>query len=668
MIVATAGHIDHGKTALIKALTGVDADRLPEEKKRGITVDLGFAYKRGAQGQSLGFVDVPGHEKLVRTMLAGATGVDFVILVVAADDGVMPQTREHLAILDLLGIARGVVAITKVDRVEAPRLASVVAEAHALVAGTVLRDAPIMALSALRGDGVAELTELLESAAAETRTRGQSGRFRLAIDRAFTMAGAGLVVTGTVHAGRVAPGDRLLLAPQGREIRVRGLRAQNEAAESGAVGQRCALNISGPRVEKADIARGDWIIAPDLSAPTSRADVHLRLLASETRPLRHWTPVHVHIGSADISGRVALLEGSLLQPGHAALGQLVLDQPTSALYGDRFVLRDQSAQRTLGGGRIIDPRPPLRNTRKPERLAFLAAFDQPEAGAALDALLASAPDGVDLDHFALVRNLAAVDRQALIAARDVAEVRLPKGTMLFARERWAALRSSVIAALEAYQAKHPDSFGATVVEVLRNAAPARRPAIAAALDTLIADKAVVRFGQLIHLPGHAVTLTLEEENLWHEVGGVLMRAALDPPRTGFLAETMRLQEEELKPLLEKLARMGKLRRVSKGYFVLPDVAARLAIAAQGCAMEHAEKILTVGQFREATGISRHATMPMLEFFDRVGFTMRHQDGRRIRVAPETIFEEAAGAVVQDVRRGHRRTIAAIAEAKRYFPM
>ena len=639
MIVATAGHIDHGKTALIKALTGVDADRLPEEKKRGITVDLGFAYKRGAQGQSLGFVDVPGHEKLVRTMLAGATGVDFVILAVAADDGIMPQTREHLAILDLLGIARGVVAITKIDRVEPPRLASVVADAHALVAGSVLRGAPIVAVSAHRGDGMAALAELLESAAAETRARADTGRFRLAIDRAFTMAGAGLVVTGTVHAGRVAPGDRLLLSPQGREIRVRSLRTQNEDAATGAAGQRCALNISGPRVEKADVGRGDWIVAPDVSAPTSRADVHLRLLASETRALRQWTPVHVHIGSADISGRVALLAGSALEPGGATFAQLVLDRPTSALYGDRFVLRDQSARRTLGGGWIVDPQPPLRNARKPERLAFLAAFDHADPGLALDALLASAPDGVDLDHFTLVRNLDAAERRRLIETRDVAEIRLPKATLVFASAGWTALQASVIAALKAYQDKHPDSFGATFVEVLRSALPARRPAMAAALDTLIADKAVVRFGQLVHLPGHAVTLTLEEENLWHEIGGALAGAALDPPRIGMLAERMRLQEEDLKPLLEKLARMGKLRRVSKGYFVLPEVAGRLAVAAQGCALAHAEKILTVGQFREATGISRHATMPVLEFFDRVGFTIRHQDGRRVRVSPETIFAE-----------------------------
>ena len=377
MIIATAGHIDHGKTALIKALTGVDADRLPEEKKRGITVDLGFAYSRDAHGRSLGFVDVPGHERLVRTMLAGATGVDFVILVVAADDGIMPQTREHLAILDLLGISRGVVALTKIDKVAPERVGAVMAEVHALLAGSPLAEAAILPLSAHSGDGMDALTAALAEAAADTCSREGSGRFRLAIDRAFTLAGTGLVVTGTVHAGRVAAGDRLLLAPRGREIRVRGLRAQNEVAEAGNVGQRCALNIAGPRVEKADIARGDWICDAAIAAPTSRADVRLRVLPSEARPLRHWMPVHVHIGSADISGRVVLLEGGSLAPGESALGQLVLDQPDGRAAGDRFVLRDQSAQRTIGGGRVIDPRPPLRNARRPERLGFLRASTRP---------------------------------------------------------------------------------------------------------------------------------------------------------------------------------------------------------------------------------------------------------------------------------------------------
>ena len=637
MIVATAGHIDHGKTALVRALTGVDTDRLPEEKRRGISVDLGFAYRQASNGAPLGFVDVPGHERLVRTMLAGATGVDFVILVIAADDGIMPQTREHLAILDLLGIRRGLVAITKTDRVDAARVQGVIADAAALVEGTVLGDAPILPVSALRGDGMPDLVARLETAAIDTVGITRGGRFRLAVDRAFLLPGTGLVVTGTVHAGRVAAGDRLVLAPMGREVRVRSLRVHDAVAETGGKGQRCALAISGPRVEKADVSRGDWIVAPEIAAPTSRIDVRLRLLPSAAKALRHWTPVHVHIGSADLSGRVALLRDAALAPGTNTLAQLVLDAPTSALYGDSFVLRDQSAQRTIGGGHVIDPRPPLRHARKPERLAFLEAFDQGDAGEALDALLHAAPHGVDLDHFTLVRNLDQLGRAALLATRDVVTTTVGKVATLFAREGWSALTGQMFGALRRYGEDHPDSFGATAAELLRPFPAAWRPALSAVLDALLADKAAVRFGQLLQLPGHEVTLSLEEDNLWGEAAGAMRTRGFDPPRLSLVAEALRLSEDEIRPLLEKLARMGALIRVSKAYFVLPGVVAHLASVGSTCAEHHAERILTVGQFREATAISRHATMPVLEFFDRVGFTRRHQDGRRIRVEPSTIF-------------------------------
>ena len=637
MIVATAGHIDHGKTALIKALTGIDADRLPEEKKRGITVDLGFAYQHTASGQSLGFVDVPGHEKLVRTMLAGATGVDFVILVVAADDGIMPQTREHLAILDLLGISRGIAVVTKIDKVDDDRVARVVSELEVALQGSVLADVEILPISAQRGDGIDALKAAIDKAASETRLRHAGGGFRLAIDRAFSLTGVGLVVTGTVHAGRVVPGDRLMLAPLGREIRVRGLHAQNEQAELGRAGQRCALNIVGPRVEKADIGRGAWIVAPRLSRPTSRADVHLRLLPSEAKPLRHWTPVHVHIGAADISGRIALLEGTNLAPGERALAQIVLDHPTSTLTGDRFVIRDQSGQRTIGGGRVLDPGPPRRNTRKAERLAVLRALDEPRDELALDALIDASPLGLDLDHFAWARNIEAPQLDALIASRSVVRASISGKPFLFAMGRWDALRTRAIECLDAYQTKHPDSFGATIIDILRLAPVLERPAVSAALDGLVGDKAVVRFGQLLHLPGHEVKLSLDDENIWHEVEQMLRAHGDDPPRLSLVADHVRLPEEEIKPLLEKLARMGRLQRLGKAYFVLPQVVARLAAAAKRCAEAHPETILTVGQFREATGIGRHATMPVLEFFDRVGFTSRHADGRRLRATGAMIF-------------------------------
>src|SRR3989454_753632 len=373
MIIGTAGHIDHGKTALIKALTGTDADRLPEEKARGITIDLGYAFYPLPHGGVLGFIDVPGHERFVHNMLAGATSIDFVLLVVAADDGVMPQTREHLEIIDLLGVKGGAVALTKIDRVESARVAAARADIEALLRGTALAGSPVFALSSMTGDGVPALRAHLEAVAASPPpARAADGCFRLAVDRCFTLSGSGTVVTGTVFSGSVGVGDHLLVSPSGWEVRVRSIHAQNCAAERGEAGQRCALSLAG--VEKKDIARGDWVLEPAVHAPTARFDASLKVPPSAARAFRHWTPVHVHLGAADEMGHVSLLQATGIEPGGSGQAQIVLDRPIGALRGDRFILRDQSAQQTLAGGVVLDPFAPARKVRTPTRLAVLAAL------------------------------------------------------------------------------------------------------------------------------------------------------------------------------------------------------------------------------------------------------------------------------------------------------
>ena len=371
MIVGTAGHIDHGKTALVKALTGVDADRLPEEKARGITLDLGYAYTSLPGGDVLGFIDVPGHEKLVHNMLAGATGIDFVLLVVAADDGPMPQTREHLQILDLLGMNRAAVALTKIDAVSAARVLQAEGEIDALLATSALAKTPVFRVSNVTGEGMVPLRHHLDTESTRVAARPAGGHFRLAIDRCFTLAGAGTVVTGTVFSGKAAVGDTLVLSPPGIEVRVRSIHAQNQPAQIGVAGQRCALNLVGEGFDKTQVQRGHWVLAAPVHAPTQRLDAQLSLLSTESRPLAHWTPVHVHLGAAEVMGRVALLEGERLEPGETALAQLVLDRAIGALHGDRLVIRDQSATRTVGGGMVLDPFPPARGRRTPARLALM---------------------------------------------------------------------------------------------------------------------------------------------------------------------------------------------------------------------------------------------------------------------------------------------------------
>jgi len=374
MIVGTAGHIDHGKTALVKALTGVDGDRLKEEKARGMTIDLGFAYLSTEAGPVLGFIDVPGHERFVHTMLAGASGIDFALLVVAADDGIKPQTLEHLAILDLLGIARGVVVVTKTDTVLPERLAVVMDTIRAAVAGTVLESADILPVSAVTGQGLDKLRACLFAEAAVTVVGTHDGRFRLAVDRVFTLSGVGVVVTGTALSGSVHVGDREVVSPSGLRARVRSLHTQNRPAEIGQAGDRCALSLAGQGISKEAIRRGDMIVAPELHAPTERIDATLRLLPTVPKPVGQWFPVRLHHAAAEVGARIVLLGDDPIEPGKSADVQLVLDRPIAAALPDRYVIRDVSARHTLGGGRFIDLRPPGRRRRTTERRAQRAAM------------------------------------------------------------------------------------------------------------------------------------------------------------------------------------------------------------------------------------------------------------------------------------------------------
>ena len=631
MIVGTAGHIDHGKTSLIKALTGIDADRLPEEKARGITVDLGFAYQHFTDAPSISFLDVPGHEKLIHNMLAGAIGIDFVILVVAADDGVMPQTREHLAVIDLIGVSRGVIALTKIDRVDVSRVAEVETQIRVALAGTTLEAAPIMRCSTVTGAGIAGLSEHLAAQARATAVRKSAGHFRLAVDRCFTLAGIGLVVTGTVYSGTVNAGDALIHSPAGTEVRVRGVRAENREEKWASAGQRCALNLTGRKFEKEDVKRGNWILAPEVHAPSQRLDVRLRLLPQEARALKHWTPVHVHLAASDISGRVGLLEDKALEPGETALAQLILDTPTTAAFGDRFVIRDQSALRTMGGGHVIDPAPPQRGARTPERLRSLGLLDIENPKEALTGVLAENPNGIDIKSFRTARNLTGAEADALFADTATVQVNSGAAHIGLSPEHWTALQNTVAGQLADYQRTHADSPGATIEELMRLIKEPRRRIVAReALKAQIEAGTVLRYGQLVHLPGHEVKLSDGEEGLWMQIEEALRTAGYDQPRVTELATRLELQPEVLLPLLSKLGQVGRLRRVSKAYFVLPEIVTRLAEEAKMSAETHPEQLLTVGRYRESTKVSRHMVMPLMEFFDKVGFTRRSKDGRQIR--------------------------------------
>ncbi len=636
MIVGTAGHIDHGKTALVKALTGVDADRLKEEKARGITIDLGYAYSDLGDGRQLGFVDVPGHERFVHNMLAGATGIDAALLVVSAAEGIKPQTVEHLQIVDLLGLDRGIVALTKADLANDDQILERMAEVETLLSTTSLKGAEILPVSALTGQGVAELKANL-LALGESR-KGTTGFARLAVDRCFVLPGAGVVVTGTVHAGEIKVDDRLLLTPSDLEARVRSLHAQNREAEIGRAGERCALNLSGPRLSKDAIRRGDWVVAPELHAPSERIDVRLKLLAAEAQPLKHWSPVHVHLGAVHVMGRVALLEGNALAPGEQALAQLVLEEKVGALTGDRIILRDPSATRTIAGAVTVDPFGPPRNRRTPRRLAELVALAEGDA-AVFPRLLRLEAGFVDLARFGLARNLKAAEVQRLLA--DAAGTDLA-GFGLLAETR-AEASADLIETLKTYHVTSPDTPGLQP-ERLRLTMKKRwpQPVFRALLDQEVAAKKVVIDGAFLRLPGYSLKLGARDEDLWKKIAGDLIRDRFKPPRVRDFADTYGVPEADVRRLMRRLAQLGRVVEVAQDqYFLRPVVAEMIGVA-------HAlGNDFTAAQFRDRLDNGRKVAILILEFFDRHGITIRRGDARR--TVPQKLDQYGAVAVASEGR-------------------
>ena len=583
MIVATAGHVDHGKTSLVNAITGVDTDRLPEEKRRGMTIDLGFAY-----WQAIGFVDVPGHERFIHNMLAGVAGIDFVLFVVAADDGPMPQTREHLAILDLLGVARGAVALTKIDRVAPERVSQVRSEVQALLSPTLLEGAPIFPLSSVSGAGIEVLRAHLETAAQTVQKRRLGGNFRLSVDRCFTIAGAGLVVTGTAMSGEILSGQEVKTLLGGATARVRSIHAHNAPANQGRAGQRLALNLAGL---DGPVARGDWIVRGEVPPPVRRFDARLRTLEG----LKQWQPVHLHLGAADVLARVALLDES-------GLVQLVLEEPVGALRGDGFIVRDQSARRTLGGGRVIDVFPPPRGRAKPRRLAYLRAMEIDDDALALELLLKEG--GVELARFAANRNLPAA-----------------KGWR-FSEAHWEALRDQALATIAAWHARFPDSVGPPETAVVK-ALP--KEVLATLLEELAREGAIVREPLGVRLPSHRVELSAADAALWKKIEPQL--AAARPPTVAELAVLIKDDAKKVEAALSRAARQGMVVRVSKNRFFLPGMLNRLQELARAHAK--AEGAITAASFRDRSGIGRNLTIEVLEYFDRIKFTRRVGDAHVI---------------------------------------
>ena len=629
VIVGTAGHIDHGKTALVEALTGVNADRWEEERRRGITIDLGFADLALESGLRLGFVDVPGHERFVRNMLAGASGIDVVLLVIAADESIMPQTREHFDICRLLGVRCGVIALTKADLVEPDLLELVRMETQEYVAGSFLEGAPAIPVSAKTGAGLDELRAALEGAASSVPAKSAQSRFRLPVDRAFVVKGFGSVVTGTLVSGAVSVEDEVEIHPIGRRVRVRGLQRHGEKVQRAEAGSRTAVNLAG--IDAADLARGMTLTEPGVFEPGRDLDCELDLLGSAPA-LRHGSPVHFHIGAAEIEGKVLLLERSeesgqrlrSLGPGGRAFVRVRLRAPALAVTGDRFVIRRFSPVTTIGGGRVLDPHPPRREPYA-ARLARLRAFATGELGAILEALASAS--SFHLDAAEVVRRTGALEADIRKASASLQVVR-DKPLAFSHPDRMAEAREKLLADLRGFHQTNPLLAGKPRGAVHSGPfAAAPDYFVERLIQSLVESKKVAIDGELIRLENHGIQMDSAEQKARDTLVAAFAEAGLQVPTLKTFLPGLGLDAKRTQRILGALLREGLLVRVS-GELVFHQEALQ-GLLAKLAQRKSGNPRLTVPEFKELSGVSRKYAIPLLEYLDRTRVTRREGDARVI---------------------------------------
>ncbi|RWR03289.1 selenocysteinyl-tRNA-specific translation factor [[Pantoea] beijingensis] len=606
MIIATAGHVDHGKTTLLQAITGVNADRLPEEKQRGMTIDLGYAYWPQPDGTVTGFIDVPGHEKFLANMLSGIGGIDHALLVVACDDGIMAQTREHLTILQLIGRPALSVALTKADRVDTERVAQVEQQVLALTQQLGWEDLRCFTTSTEDGRGIAELRDHLRDL--KSIARKSSLRFRLAIDRAFSIKGAGLVVTGTALAGKVKQGDKLWLTGANKSVRVRGLHAQNQPTEHAQAGQRIALNLSGD-VEKSDITRGDWLLEERQQNPFDRVIVAIE----HTQPLKQWQPLHIHHAARHITGRVSLLADGL--------AELVLDAPLWLADNDRLILRDIGAQQTLGAARVVLLRARNRGKRQPDYLRWLRQLASVGDDAqTLQLRLDQQP--CEVAELGWARQLTAHAMEELFV--EVAPIVADE--YLLSQQTAATWRDSLLAALTTFHLNHNDQPGPGRDRLRRIALPNQPAALVLALiDELVISGKIINRSGWLHLPGFEIHFAENEAEIWQHA-----LALFDDQALWVRDIANALQEEELRvrEVLRIAAQRGDIVAIVKDrYYRSEQITIFADLIRKQCAEQGS---VNAADFRSQLNIGRKLAIQILEHFDRIGFTRRKGNEHSLR--------------------------------------
>ncbi|EIJ8978946.1 selenocysteine-specific translation elongation factor [Citrobacter freundii] len=608
MIIATAGHVDHGKTTLLQAITGVNADRLPEEKKRGMTIDLGYAYWPQPDGRILGFIDVPGHEKFLSNMLAGVGGIDHALLVVACDDGVMAQTREHLQILQLTGNPQITVALTKADRVDEARIEEVRAEIKATLGNYGFAESVLFVTAASEGRGIEELREHLLQLTSREHARDHS--FRLAIDRAFTVKGAGLVVTGTALSGEVNVGDTLWLTGVNKPMRVRSLHAQNQATDRAQAGQRIALNIAGD-AQKEELNRGDWLLADAPPEAFTRVIVSLEHAA----PLMQWQPLHIHHAASHVTGRISLLEGTL--------AELVFDTPLWLADNDRLVLRDISARTTLAGARVVTLNPPRRGKRKPEYLQWLSALENAQSDG--DALALHLTRGaVNIPDFAWARQLNGNGMRPLIEQHGFIQA----GYSLLDATVAARWQRKILDTLATYHDQHRDEPGPGRERLRRMALPMEDEALVLLLIEKMRESGVIHSHHgWLHLPDHKAGFCDEQQAIWQKAEPLF---GDEPWWVRDLAKQTGTDEQMMRVVLRQAAQQGIITAIVKDRYYRNDRIVAFANMIRELDQERGSTC--AADFRDRLNIGRKLAIQILEYFDRIGFTRRRGNDHLLRDA------------------------------------
>lgn len=635
-IIGTAGHIDHGKTSLVKALTGTDTDRLKEEKERGISIDLGFASLALPDGTQAGVVDVPGHERFIKNMLAGAHGIDLVLFTIAADDGVMPQTEEHLDIVHLLGIRRAVFVVTKADLVRDDRITEVAEEIRLLAAGTALEGSPIVPFALPRLEGLDQVRAAIVDALRDAGKTPPSGRFRLPVDRAFVSAGHGLIVTGTAISGEVRIGDRVRCLPSGELLRVRGVQVHGAPVDSGSWGQRVALNLSGS--VHVPVARGHVIGDEAITLTCDRFDAAIEVRSTVGRALKDHQRVRVHIGTAELMGKVILFASRqepgarTVVPGGRAFCQVVLSRPAAAMRGDRFVLRDETAQRTIGGGTVLRPAAPRRSRTDPRLLDRLETLAHGEAGPLIATLIEDSGEFA-LPLPALAELLNEADERIRSRADAAAELHrfVLDGDVYYSTAKACAVAGAdVVGAIRAWHAARPLSPGLDIEEARSALEPKPSARILRQLiDELERQGAIAREGSVLRLPSHRVQVTGEDRAIVDRISSALLGSPLAPPDVQQLSEALGVDRAKLLLLLKTMEQQQQVVAIAPDLYLDAGAVRRL----RDELARDPGAALTPAAFRDRYKTSRKYSIPLLEYFDRTGLTVRIGDVRRLRQPP-----------------------------------